>query len=440
MIALLLLLACTPDPGEDSEHPHDSGTRDHSWQLAAHPDPTVGSVIRLTWDQPRDDTVQVNWLDGLFWTEGPGEAREEGPQEALLLGVPYGASVELYLEGRQGRSETVSVTTDPLPEGLPQVDLLALDNAAEMASMAGVFTSSVGVTQGESWSIILDPRGRIVWALRSPDERLTLQPRTSRDGAALLIDHNSFYGSLDGGAASEVVGVTIDGAERARWATPGLHHGFAETDDGGIAWGATEGDGHDTVELIDAQGSQRQLWDCAPFFEGLGEAQACQNNGVSALDTGGFLVSLFATNSLVEISADGEPVRWFGHLSGAWSFEPSDSAFWWQHGAQMTEVGTLLLSTHSSAMSDEIVVREYALDADSETLSQIWSHGTGERLEAELGGDVLRLPGGNTLHGTGSAGRVREITPEGELVWEIDLEGTYLGRVSVIEDLYALSP
>ena len=87
------------------------------------------------------------------------------------------------------------------------------------------------------------------------------------------------------------------------------------------------------------------------------------------------------------------------------------------------------------------MVREYSVDDGGERLTQIWSHGDDERIEAPLGGSVARLPGGNTLHNTGNAGRIRELTPNGELVWELTFpDGTYLGRATPIEDLYALLP
>jgi hypothetical protein len=435
----MLLAACSPDPGGDSDGPEDSRVPTHGWGLEAHADPTVGSMIRLSWEQPETDTVQVQWLDGMYWVGGPGEERQAGPQEALLLGVPYGAEIELFLHGRNGDSETVTVANAPLPKGLAHAELRTIETSAAIFDMAGVFTSSVGMTQGESWSLILDRAGRIVWALRSPDDRLTLQPRISRDGSALLIDHNSFYGSLDGGAGSQVQRLAIDGDELAIYDTPGLHHGFTETADGRIAWGATDGSSYDSLEILDADGTQRRLWSCEGFFAGLGVAQACQNNGLAWTEDGDrFLLSLWDSDSLVEIDAEGEPLRWFGQLPGAWSFAEAGTAFRFQHGAHMTTAGTLLLSTHRSAMDEELLVREYSLDEDAERLVQAWSHGSG--LDAALGGSVERLPGGNTLHGTGSAGHILEIAPDGTTVWELSLPGTYLGRVGAIEDLYALVP
>ena len=436
-VLFLLLLACSPDPGVDRD---DSGGP--GWGLEVTVDPDMGSLLWARWEQPQAGEARVEWLLDEGWVAGPSVTRDRGPQEALVLGVPFGVEATLRVVSEEDTSETVTITTDPLPGDLTHGAVLTSYEPSWDPASSWVFTSSVGMTQGESWSVIQDRDARIVWASRSPDGRLTLQPQVSRDGEALLIDHNSFYGSLDGGAGSQVRRLAIDGTELALYDTPGLHHGFAETGTGAIAWGATDGGGHDSLEILDTDGSQHSLWDCEGFFAELGVVQACQNNGVAwDAASDGFLVSLFATNSLVELDGDGQAQRWFGQLPQAWSFSEPGTAFWWQHGAHLTDTGTLLLSTHSSAMSDEIMVREYSVDDGGERLTQIWSHGDDERIEAPLGGSVARLPGGNTLHNTGNAGRIRELTPNGELVWELTFpDGTYLGRATPIEDLYALLP
>ena len=446
MITLALLLACSHDSGLDT-WPRDSGPTG-TWVagLEARIDEEIGSLVWLSWDQLGPGIPRVEWQDGETWIAGPVVQGGAGPKEQLVLGVPFGTEVWLRVvstgDGEPQASDQVAISTAALPEGQAHGSVLAHEQDRCDPALGWVFTSSVGMTQGESWSLILDRQGRVVWTLRSPEGRLTLQPRVSADGGALLIDHNSFYGSLDGGEASRVQRLAIDGTPLASHATPGLHHGFTETSDGRIAWGATDGSHYDTLQVLDHDGQQRTLWDCAGFFASLDLEQACQNNGLAwhqASDS--FLVSLFSTNALVQIDAQGEPLRWFGQLPGAWDFAHSGQAFWFQHGAQLTQAGTLLLSTHASALTDEVMVREYTLDEEAQRLEQVWSHGQGQGLQAPLGGDVHRLPGGDTLHSTGSGSRIREITPEGEVVWDLAMPtGTYLGRTTPIEDLYTLLP
>jgi hypothetical protein len=58
-------------------------------------------------------------------------------------------------------------------------------------------------------------------------------------------------------------------------------------------------------------------------------------------------------------------------------------------------------------------------------------------VHADTNGDTHRLPNGNTLHGIGSSGQVKEVTDAGDTVWHLDFRSTRLvGRVELLDDLY----
>ncbi len=419
--------------------------------LSAELHPDFGSLVWARWQQLAQCSGRVEYsFDEGEWLASPQRALEEGPQEQLLLGVPYEADLRLRVvslcDGLLHRSAELELSTAELPVGVEVPAVLSSEPDLQDPSLRFLLTSSVQVgwagNPERAWTVILDRQGRVVWALVSPYFRLTLHPRLARDGGSLLLDRNSFWGLYDQGAASQVLRVGIDGTELAWYDTPGLHHGFVDLPDGGLAWGAVDGE-HETLELLSAEGEQRSLWSCRSFHEQLGESAACASNAVDhSEDRGSFLLSFYTTHSVVEIGAEhGETRRWFGHLDGAWSFEPEESAFWWQHGAHLTAAGTLLLSTHDSPEGSELVAREYELDEENEQLHQIWSFGEGQGVFGEYMGEALRLEGGNTLHNYGTALRVREATAAGELAWELGWEETYwLGRSEPIEDLYALLP
>ena len=48
------------------------------------------------------------------------------------------------------------------------------------------------------------------------------------------------------------------------------------------------------------------------------------------------------------------------------------------------------------------------------------------------------MPNGNTLLNYGCGGVIREITPDGEVVWQVDT-GYLIGHQTQIEDLYAVN-
>ncbi len=412
---------------------------------------TIGSLLTASWEQLQACEGAVAYrFDDDGWQHSPTTSWEPGSQAQLLLGIPYGSEVELRLEldcaDGDWRSAIVEAATDPLPETLPHGGLVTVRDGAWDPSWAYILTSidsrEDATNPDQAWTVILDRAGRTVWALPTEPQRTTLSPRVALDGASLLIDLNSFWAIFDMGAASQLLRVDLEGNELERIDTVGLHHPFTELPDGTIAWSAADGM-TDTLELLDPGGEQRTLWSCYGFHQQVGSLLPCSANTLNhSEDRGSYLVSFFSTDTVVEVDAEsGETLRWYGQLPGAWSFDPEDSAFYWQHGPVFTDAGTLLVSTHDAPQGQEILVREYSLDDDAETLRQIWSFGEGEGLFGDEMGEAWRLPGGNTMHNQGTAQRLREITPDGEVVWDLGWSrGSFVGRSEGIEDLYALLP
>ena len=254
---------------------------------------------------------------------------------------------------------------------------------------------------------------------------------TSPDALSGLFDAES----------SSVVRMNIAGEILETVPTPGLHHPFTEREDGAIAWGAVQGY-NEKLLVRDAAGTTTELWDCAAFLDDIGERGFCGSNTLRwDPRTGHFLYSFYSLETMVEIDgATGDLVRWLGHVGGSWGFERPEHAFWWQHGGYYTDAGTLLVSSKDRDNGDETVVNEYALDEETQALALIWSFGSGEGIYGDVMGEAHRLPGGNTLHNYGSAARLREITPAGEVVWDVRWDGDFMGRSTPLDDLYALAP
>jgi hypothetical protein len=421
---------------------------------------TFRSVVVVEWDQRVEATAWVEFsVDEGRWRATPPKPAAVGEQRALLLGVPYGVEVTWRvvndgLPGADGPLAAPEETTETgaVPAALPlpaavSGDASRWDPSGEFLLMS-VTEAATGFSSiyDDWWVLILDRQGRVVWAWENHRDYASLHPRVSRDGGALLIDQNTYWGAADGGAASHVVAVKLDGTEVARWQTPGLHHPFTDLPDGSLAWGAATGRGDETLEILDPEGTRRMVWSCEETVRALGAwgpGTYCGSNTLSWDESrGSFLFSFYSLFTVFEIDPDaGEALRWFGALDGAWAFEPAESAFWWQHGVHYTEAGTLLVSVYEDATGSGTVAREYALDEAAETLEEIWSFGVGDGLFGQYMGEAHRLPGGNTLHNTGSLPRLREATPEGEVVWDVQWEGErWIGRSTFIPDLYALAP
>ena len=414
--------------------------------LSAVVDPDYGTLVTARWTQRSAARAWVEYsVDPGEWLSTPARDLQAGGAEALLLGLPYGHEVrfrvvnDLCADPR--RSPDAVVHTAQAPEGLPQITAIEGDASRWDAETRYILTGMNDAVDGSRyWSFIIDRRGRVVWARQNPRLTVTLYPRVTRAGDALLIDENTFWGSFDGGAGSQVVELAIDGTVLHTYLTPGLRHPFTDGPDRSIAWGATQS-ATETLEIVGLDGAQRRIWDCQDFLDSRGMAGTCTSNSLWwDPETGRYLYSFYTLETIFEIDPEQGPLRWFGHLPGSWSFDPPDAAFWWQHGAHYTEAGTLLLSSYLDEDGGETVVREYALDEGARSLREIWRFGEGEGIFGEELGEAHRLPGGNTLHNYGTTPRLREITPGGEVVWDVQWDERYIGRSTPIGDLYAMLP
>jgi len=416
---------------------------DHVTGVTATIHDDLGSVVVVSWEQLQDERGWVEYsFDAGEWLTSPQLEWASGDQEQVLLGIPYGADVSLRLvndlEAGPTTSAEVSISTDRLPGSIPTPTVISADSSRYDPDTPFLL---VGLWD---WTVVLDRQGRVVWALETPAWRGTLQPQPSHDLSTLLIDHGSFWAIFDGGEASQVIRVTMDGTVLQTYDTPGLHHPFTEIADGSIVWAALDG-GNETLEKLTPEGQQQRIASCHALLGSYGDKGYCGSNTIRWREsTDSFLYSLYSHDTIFEVDhSTGQALRSFGHHDDAWDFDPPSSAFWWQHGGHYTEAGTLLTSSYRDEDDDELVVREYELDEDTHTLKAIWSYGQGEAVHAETMGEAHRLPGGNTLHNYGSAVRLREVTPEGEVVWDLDWEGNGLdevGRSTPLEDLYAFAP
>ncbi len=438
-ILLAVLVACDQtvavEPGDLSGRVDDINATIHDEH---------GSIVVVSWEQLSAAEGWVEYsADGETWTSSPACDFAEGQREQLLLGIPYDGDVSLRLvqTGSEGTatSDTAAISTDKLPSGIPEAELLSADpqryDADRPWILAGVY----------DWTVILDRQGQVVWAVETPMLRATLQPQPSWDGTDLLIDHGSYWFLFDGGKRSQVQRMKIDGSVVGIYDTYGLLHPFTELPDGSIVWAAMDGN-DETLQRLSSDGSQERIASCRALLGSYGEKEYCGSNTIRySHERDSFLWSLYSHDSIIEAdAATGQVLRIFGQVDGAWAFEPPESAFWWQHGSYNTDEGSLLTSSYVAEENDELVVREYALDEDTKTLRQIWSYRGDEAVHGETMGEAWRQPNGNTLHNYGEGQRLREVTPDGEVVWDVDFCGGgllwELGRSTPIEDLYAFLP
>ena len=85
------------------------------------------------------------------------------------------------------------------------------------------------------------------------------------------------------------------------------------------------------------------------------------------------------------------------------------------------------------------MIDEYEVDPNTETLHAISTTASAGITGADMG-DAYRLPNGNILHNHGSNPRLQEVTPNGELAWDLEWPTDTIGRSTGLSDLYVLAP
>lgn len=82
----------------------------------------------------------------------------------------------------------------------------------------------------------------------------------------------------------------------------------------------------------------------------------------------------------------------------------------------------------------------YSWDEGDNSLAVDWQFTDPESRFIQLLGDGRWLDNGNYLTAWTSAGIIAEVTPKGEIVWQVELEvGTGVGRVTMLDNLYDLT-
>ncbi len=411
------------------------------------------SVVEVTWEQSAEAAGYISYsFDEHETLTTPAATFTAGAQRLLLLGIPYEEEVTWQLvltdaHGVESTSEPRTRLTGNLPAGLPVPTVEASEpdlwEPTGRYLLASVNEREGGWLGGTYWKFIIDRQGRVVWAMDTPDEHWSIFLRVSYDGDDILWDEATYWSDWDSGARSRIHRMKIDGTIVESYDTPGLHHAFTELDDGTLVWGAAQGYATETLQKLNPDGSTETIWDCAVFHDEVGTNDTCQSNTLywhEPTDT--FLYSFYTTDTLVEIDhVTGETLSAWGTLSD-WTFDPEKSRFSWQHGCYYTEEGTLLLSSkYSDGHTLQTVAREYIVDDKSRALREVWNFGEDGGLFADTAGEAHRLPAGNTLHNYGSSGRVREVTSDGQIVWDIDWPGERLiGRSVFLNDLYVFHP
>lgn len=408
----------------------------------------IGTVIEVR--APGLEQVAFGPTEALG-TVAPAGSADGDPDAALLLGLPPLTDVHWRgeLDGR-GRCEGVT-RTGGLAAGITDVTITTHD-AERVAPHRWFLTSVMGT---RPTFLVFDRDGGRLWSRPQEMERLTIEINFARDGDGLLFNEFGMDRTVDIGRIGRT---SWTGEELDSTVTEQGHHAFAELPDGTLAWTAVDvRDWYDpdlghTVKVTGdrivelAPGGEPttvwSTWDALEprkhgrwndeFYPGMHDWTHA--NGLRWHEaTDSWVVSLGNIDTVVQVSrAEGAAVRVMG-ADGMPVIEAPPFTF--QHDAHLTEAGTLLLFATRPDQSSGAA--EFTIDDEAGVLRQVWSHGYEDRIRAMSLGQALRYDDGNTLVNFGGAGLLREVTPDGDVVWEAHTDsGTWFAQVHPFDDFY----
>jgi hypothetical protein len=173
-----------------------------------------------------------------------------------------------------------------------------------------------------------------------------------------------------------------------------------------FVWGYPDGVDDAQVTEINPEGEIVWSWHARDYFyedpyKDIDDAGWTHTNAVTRLSNGNTLICLRNFQFVVEVAPDGSVVNVIG-----------EGPLWAPHDPEILANGNLLVASFRP---------ERVVEIDSETDDVIWEFMTEEN-GILCNRDADRLPNGNTL--VCGVQKVAEITPEGEIVWQLTLNAT----------------
>ena len=427
--------------------------------IAVHPD--VATILVVTWQQLT--AAETTWLEFTFEDGNVMRSRPKpalvGAHRDVVLGVPGETDVTVRIVNALGGVEYETTdhhgTTGALPSGMPVPQVLAYDStlASPDRWMFGAVENSLisgsgsvpGYYRSVFWTYIMDRKGRIVWYYSDPtSSAISSFQRVARDGEYIWLEKTGHHTE----SQDTVLKMTLD---REYYEEVSLE--FTDcidvTDDGSLLF---DQENPGILKELTRDGQTRDIFDCSEHFASGFDCYTNTVNWSPADDT--VLLSYPRETTVVQVSRQtGEVVGQYGTAPGSYAFEPSTWTLEFQHFANISKDGTLMVSTHlpgnddtTEAVANQHAFAEFTIDRTNRRLVEKWVYTEGPEW-AMYKGMAIRLPNGNTLGNYGTGGFIREITPDKRTAFHVkfdvpegdDFFNKMVGHNVLIDDLYALN-
>ena len=432
--------------------------------ITVHPQTTT--ILNVTWTQAKVSdqvSLEFTFAGGTVMTSRQ-VAGTTGAHKDVVLGVPASTAITVRIVNKLGgvdyKTKDYMGMTGAIPSGMPKPTVSMYD--ATLASpdrwMFGAVEASPGGCNNSScyytatfWLYIMDRQGRIVWyyADAANGNPTSSFQRIAKDGEYIWIEKRPFGGSGTHG----VLKMTLDRQFSQMVSVANLSDCIDVTPDGSLLY-----DTEPQWELreLTKAGTTRAIFNCP---QKMGSGFDCYSNTVNydaASDS--IIMSYPYENTVAQIDrTTGNLIATYGARTGSYTFDQANWKFEFQHFANISSRGTLMVSSHLPGYGDgeagtmmpvanKHSFQEWTIDRTNKKLLQKWIYSDGAEW-AMYKGMVILLPNGNYLANYGTGGVIREITPDKKTVfyvkWDVttgdDFFNRMVGNNVLINDLYALN-
>ena len=245
-----------------------------------------------------------------------------------------------------------------------------------------------------------------------------------------------------------VVRVSLDGSERTEMACPYCDHDIVELPDATLtAIVVTPGEGGATADsLVEfaPDGTQTTIFNAWDHWDPNDLSVEPVGNWThgNALDYDPvedvYYLSMKNLESLAKIDRATGEVIWTmnGQLN---QFDWGDSTLvQMHHQFEVIDEDSILFFENGSTDRGYSQAVEVEFDDEAMTAQEVWTYSNDPPLFVFAKGDVHRFEDGNTQVVWSSSGQIQHVTPEGDVIWQMDLDlGQSITFVHMVSSMYA---
>ncbi len=464
-LPLLVLFACTTTPdaekdadtaalgdsgaGDSDVDTDDTGVLDPAedpFDITAEISDYVSTVVIVRWTTEAPTAGRVEFGTSDTYGHVTPSTEVGTTHEVLLLGMTADTEVHFRVitEGatREVPSPDLTITTESLPSGL-----FPTRATGTAASWPGGF--QVVPLQGTTYAVvILDADGHYVWYRFVEEVGNLMRAFMTDDGKEVVYCLAGPQGQLETG---KIVRVSMDGGTVVETPFPYIDHDMTALPDGTIASIVVEtrdGRSADTIVELAPDGTTTEVfnawdnWDPDAIGVFPGEMNWTHGN---ALDydpvEDAYYLSMKSLGSLVKIDrGTGEPQWAINGLLNEFEFSDGGGGggepIAMHHQFEVLD-GTILFFENGPMGREYSRAVEIEYDVEARTAHEIWSYISDPMLYVFAKGDVHRFDDGVTQVVWSSSGQIQNVSPEGEVTWQLDLDlGQAMTFVQVIDSMY----